>query len=260
MYHSISDDPEQKVPPYFKTHVSPARFAEQMSYLAENGWKTVTMGQAAAKLKQGGLPGGKTVAITFDDGFRSFFIHGHPILSRNKQTATMFLPSAYIKDGKEGRGSFKGLECMTWEEVRELAGQGIEFGSHTVNHPKLVELSDDAVGRELRDSKSVLEDRLGRPVPAFAYPFAFPSRQARFVERLNFWLGDAGYECCVTTEVGRVEAGDDMYRLKRLPVNSCDDREFFARKLEGCYDWIGSIQQLAKRLKARKELNSSRAH
>ena len=49
----------------------------------------------------------------------------------------MFLPTAFINPE---RRRFKERECMTWDEVRECRRGGIEFGSHTVNHPKLYEL------------------------------------------------------------------------------------------------------------------------
>jgi hypothetical protein len=53
----------------------------------------------------------------------------------------------------------------------------------------------------------------------------------------------------VTTEIGRVRAGDDPFRIKRLPANSLDDAEFFRAKLEGGYDWLGWPQALIKKLK-----------
>ena len=86
------------------------------------------------------------MAITFDDGFRDFHTQAWPILERHCFTATMFLPTAYIS---EQRRSFQSKECLTWEEVRELRANGVRFGSHTVNHPMLHDMTWDGILSEL---------------------------------------------------------------------------------------------------------------
>ncbi|MGZ4960937.1 MAG: hypothetical protein ACXWC8_00140, partial [Limisphaerales bacterium] len=59
-----------------------------------------------------------------------------------------------------------------------------------------------------------------------------------------------GYRCCLTTEVGRARPGDNVYRLKRLPVNTEDDVNLFRAKLEGGYDWLALPQAMVKRVKS----------
>src|SRR5205823_3517875 len=137
----------------------------------------------------------------------------------------------------------------TWDEVRELQRAGIEFGSHTVNHPKLVELDWAQVELETRNSKLEIEEHLGVPVTAFCYPYAFPQADVAFVNRFHQLLEKAGYESCVTTTVGRIGMGDDPFRLRRLPVNGADDAALFRAKLEGAYDWLTGPQALVKRIK-----------
>ncbi len=71
-------------------------------------------------------------------------------------------------------------------------------------------------------------------------------------------LVQAGYACCVTTELGRVRIGDDPYRLKRLPVNTLDDEALLRAKLEGGYDWLGFPQHLIKMVKKWRTLAKTR--
>jgi len=246
MFHSVSDDPENGVSPYFKTNTAPGVFRRQMRQLAGEGYKTMDLMQAVRLLSGGDRPPDKTVIVTFDDGLRDFYIHAFPALQEQGFTATVFLPTAFISDD---RRCFKNTECLTWSEVREMRARGIGFGSHTVNHPKLVELSRPQVEHELVESKAQIERHLGEPVKSFAFPYAFPQGHGVFARDFRDLLIQAGYACCVTTELGRVRIGDDPYRLKRLPINSLDDEALLRAKLEGGYDWLGLPQYLIKKIK-----------
>lgn len=266
MYHSISDDPEPSFSSYYKVCTSPQRFAEQMKWLADAGYRGVTLSEGLKELRkeesdkeQG--PGRETdsnrnpnsafkkqklVAITFDDGFRDFHTEAFPVLRQHGFTATMYLPTAFIGDERK---SFKGRECLTWAEIRGLQDAGIEFGSHTVSHPKLVELDWPQIELELNESKKTIEREVRRPIRSFAYPYAFPQASRDFAARFRTFLREAGYESCATTEIGPMRPGDDPLRTKRYPVNSCDDESLLLAKLAGAYDWMASLQRAAKALK-----------
>lgn len=249
MYHSISTDPEPGFSPYYKVCTSPRRFAEQMQWLADHGWRGVglTEGLVAIKaLKPGSVSREKLVGITFDDGFRDFLTEAFPVLQRHGFSATMYLPTNFIADSPR---PFKSRECLTWPEVDELHRAGIEFGSHTASHPELVCLDWPQIERELRDSRAAIESRLGSHVPAFAYPFAFPQADEKFATGFRETLRAAGYESCVTTEIGIVAPGDNPLELRRLPANDCDDPALFRAKLDGDYDWLRLPQRTFKAFK-----------
>src|SRR5205814_689506 len=148
--------------------------------------------------------------------------------------------------------SFLGRTCLTWSDVRELDAAGIRFGSHSVNHPVLQSLPVPELKSELSISKASIEDALGHGITSFAYPYAFPQEDRSFTQTLANLLGESGYWTCVTTIVGLVRPGDDLLRLNRLPVNSCDDCELFLAKVRGCYDWVGPVQRVARHLKLRR--------
>jgi peptidoglycan/xylan/chitin deacetylase (PgdA/CDA1 family) len=247
MYHSISDSAEDQVSPYYRTATSPRVFAEQMALLRAEGWQAVGVRSGRELLRRGANAAGKVVVVTFDDGFRDFHSQAFPVLRQHGFSATMFLPTAFI--GAQPL-AFKDRECLTWGEVRELRQAGIEFGSHTVNHPKLYELDAAQIRAELETSKAVIEQELGEPICSFAYPYAFPSADRSFVETFVRLLQDAGYESNVTTRIGRVRAGDDPFTLKRLPVNSADDGALFLAKIRGAYDWMTWPQDTLKKLKS----------
>ena len=261
MYHSIANDPEIGRSGYYKVCTTPTRFAEHMTWLAKNGYEGVTLGTGVAWLNSPQTGNGrKPVAITFDDGFRDFYTEAFPILQRHRFHATMYLPTGFIGDERQ---SFQSRDCLTWSEVSELHSAGIEFGSHTVTHPKLIEADWPQIGAELRDSKAAIEQRLRSTVTAFAYPYAFPQAQRDFVPRFCQTLKKAGYESCATTEVGRVRPGDSLLSLKRLPINEADDAPLLRAKLEGAYDWLAIPQASAKvvrKLASRRPIQTLQNH
>lgn len=251
MYHSISDDLEPGVRAYYRVCTGPQRFREQMQWLKTSGYRGVTLNDGLAWLNaergaRGANPKLRPVAITFDDGFRNFYTHAFPILREHGFSATMYLPTAFI--GSERR-SFKSQECLTWAEAKELLAGGIQFGSHTVRHPELVGLPWPDIRSEIIDSKAQIENMLGTPVKAFAYPYAFPQVRRDFVDRFKDLLMTGGYETCVTTQIGRHQPDADPLQIKRLPVNSSDDEELFQAKLAGGYDWLAFPQTAIKRIK-----------
>ena len=158
----------------------------------------------------------------------------------------MYLPTAFI--GSQ-RKKFLGKDCLTWDEVRALKSDGARFGSHTVNHPKLYQLSWPEIEKELRDSKSQIERELGTECGSFTYPYAFPQEDTVFTSRFAELLKRLGYHHCNTTVIGRLRSGDDVFKIKRLPANDCDDRALFTAKLAGNYDWMGRMQTTFRRLK-----------
>ena len=292
MYHSISDEPEDGVTPYYQTCTRPAVFARHMALLKSLGCRGVNLDDGLAWLQSSSRPhaahkplvsglrspmldvqcsalnvesssfppsalrpptsalgsltsdlSSRPVVLTFDDGFQDFHRAAFPILQQHRFGATVYLPTAFIG---ETPSQFKNRACLTWSEVRALHRAGIDFGSHTVHHPRLVDLDWAGIEDELRDSKTALEQRLGDSVKAFAYPYAFPQTNSAFARQLRMALGCAGYKSCVTTQIGRVRADDDPFRLRRLPVNSCDDDRLLKAKLEGDYDWLGLPQAMSK--------------
>ena len=246
MYHSVSDDLDHSTHPYFRTVTSPATFAAQVEALQGNGLQGITFGDALDRLG-GGLPGaldGKVV-MTFDDGFRDFLSHAHPVLARAGFGATVFLPSSFL-----GGCFLTGRNCLSPVEVRELAGLGVEFGSHSASHRRLVELPQGELRAELQGSRHAIEDVLGSGVDLFSYPYRFPEENIAFTTSLRELLLEVGYRGGVTTCIGTASRADDTLFLPRLPVNDCDDQRLLLAKVHGHYDWLRFGQRMRKRSRA----------
>ncbi len=266
MYHSISDEVE-KGHPYFWLNTPPEVFAGQMRYLQEHNYQVISLldalelvqkwkmsprqpsilGHPAVKAKRAGATNFKKkkhlqpqyVVLTFDDGFRDFYTEAFPVLKSRGYQATVFLPTGII-DGSVG--GLRDKQHLNWDQVRELHGSGVSFGSHTKNHRKLYEISREEIGRELRESRERLENQLRLPVRTFAYPYAFPQEDRNFIRRFTRELQNQGYRTAVTTSIGQAGPFSNPYCLKRLPVNKSDGGAKFQAKLEGDYNWLGYAQ------------------
>jgi len=277
MYHSISNDNESNVHPYYRINTSPDVFAKHINFLHENNYKVIGLDQAVKTLKSPdtNFPDHRTtyatqktqvtqqtllpnrpnepnkpnepifVVLTFDDGYQDFYTEAFPVLQNYDYTATVFLPTGFI----DNRKNLKGKNHLNWNEILELSDKGITFGSHTVTHPQLKFLKKEDIEFEIRQSKEEIENNLEKPVESFSYPFAFPEEDKEFTKHLKEILQKYGYKYGVSTRIGMTSKRDDIYFMKRIPVNSCDDIRFFEAKLKGGYDWLSAPQNWVKILK-----------
>ena len=112
-----------------------------------------------------------------------------------------------VEDRKEDRGLM-----LDWDEIKEMHDSGISFGSHTVTHPILSTLSIDRTKMEVYGSKKTIEEKLGIPAKAFAYP---NGGRGDFNEDIKTLVRRAGYVCGLTTLFGANSAGQDLFELRR---------------------------------------------
>jgi len=246
MYHSISENNENGVHPYYRINTSPYIFAQHMEFLYENNYSVISLQDVKKCFESREKISYKYVVITFDDGYNNFYTQAFPILQKYGFTATVFLPTGLI-DNKSLK--LKEKEHLSWDEVRELHSKDISFGSHTVSHPQLKRLKRDEIEKEMRKSKEDIEEKLGESIDSFSYPYKFPEEDREFIRYLGDLLQECGYKYGVSTRIGTTSKKDDIYFLKRVPVNSCDDILFFKTKLEGGYDWLYMAQYLFKTTK-----------
>jgi peptidoglycan/xylan/chitin deacetylase (PgdA/CDA1 family) len=124
-------------------------------------------------------------------------------------------------------------EPMTWDEVREAARGGIEFGAHTRTHPILSMLGGERdLSAEIAGSKRVVEEQLGRTVDHFCYP----NGSARdFTPAATQVVRDAGFRTATTTFPGLVLPAADVLRLRRIGVDPGLEERYFAECAAGMH-------------------------
>jgi peptidoglycan/xylan/chitin deacetylase (PgdA/CDA1 family) len=103
---------------------------------------------------------------------------------------------------------------------------GVAIGAHTVSHPSLAELDEDAERRELADSRQALEGVLGRRVDLLAYPFG---KSADVSARTLASAAAAGFRAAVTTQAAPVLPSTGRYAIPRLTAHEWDEAELVRR-------------------------------
>ncbi len=217
MYHSIGDNGL-----FFA--VTAADFDRQLAYLKKQGYRVIFLSQLVGRLTRRETIEDKTIALTFDDGYRDNYDMAWPILKKYDFPATIFMPTA-LMDGELGNSQGRPLPVMPVEQFKELAASGlVEFGSHTHSHSRLDKMSDTEFAKELAESKRILEDLTGRPIELFSYPRGY------WRESFIPLLEREGFKAAVTVDEGLINSAS-LYKLKRNLIYSAGGFGDFKGKL-----------------------------
>jgi peptidoglycan/xylan/chitin deacetylase (PgdA/CDA1 family) len=122
---------------------------------------------------------------------------------------------------------------LTWEDVRQLAGEGMEFGGHTKSHPILTTMPSDQSRKEILDSYERILREVGRPPIAFAYP---NGSVLDFDEQHELAVRAAGYSIAFSLNPGPTSLSEvrrEPMAIRRIYVGFQDDMPRFAAKLAG---------------------------
>jgi peptidoglycan/xylan/chitin deacetylase (PgdA/CDA1 family) len=174
----------------------------------------------------------KAIILSFDDGYSDIFVYAQDMFKRLSGRAMIFLVAGKIGLVNDWDSSCElaGKPLLGWEQIGELRKSGVEFGSHSLTHPDLTKLRSKELEREIKESKRILEERLGNPIDGFSYPFGL------FNNQVILALRNAGYKWAVTTSDSIWEGLGNPYRLRRISVSGVDPKWLLRIKLNGLYD------------------------
>lgn len=206
--------------------LAPERLRAQLRRLLAAGYEPATLSAALAA-----PPGARRLAVTFDDALCSVRTGALPVLDALGMPATIFACTGWVGRAEPMRIGYDRwlgteheheLRSLGWGELGELRARGWEIGSHTRTHPRLPELDDGALARELRESREAIERRLEAPCRALAYPHGACDG------RVAAAAAAAGYELACTATAGI--AATDPLRVPRVVVLREDGPARFALK------------------------------
>jgi len=241
--------------------VTPENFERQMRFLKEGGYQTLNTKDYIEIMNLQRTVPKKAVMITFDDGWLDNWVFAFPMLKRYGLKAVLFVVTSHIAEkGKRQRADMgpcpelpgheeckkkieSGLKeevMMSWEELKEMEGSGIiDVQSHTHTHRKLNRLYQDrkiimdVLIEELKTSKQIIEERLGKECSAVCWPYG--TYDEEYIKAAK----DAGYKIAFTTEKGINLSLTDPYRIKRLVIGNISPLQLRYKLFFYSKRWLG---------------------
>ncbi len=202
MYHHIWVLPDDATELDRTWSVSPEAFSEQMTYLAREGWHSVSPAELYAYLQEGAPLPPKAIIISMDDGYREVYDVALPVFQETGLRPVLFIISEHL-----GYSAY-----LSWEQLEELVTGGVTIGSHTMSHMDLRALGEADLRRELAGSRELLEQELGVTVDSFCYPYG--SYDARIIAAVEA----QGYTTAFTLNSSAYQSPDEPLRLNRLLI------------------------------------------
>jgi peptidoglycan/xylan/chitin deacetylase (PgdA/CDA1 family) len=208
-YHRIADDRATT------WTTSNRAFARQIRWLARH-FQIVSLAEAQRRIADGHNDR-PCVSITFDDGYAENCREAVPLLIRKRIPCTYFVTVANCLSGEPFTHDVAlghRFSPNDFEQLRAMAGAGIEIGVHGYDHADLGRVSDrDELERQMVFSRDVLQERLGRRLRYFAFPFG---QYVNLSSAAFQTARRAGYEAVCSAYGGYNFPGDDPFHLQRI--------------------------------------------
>ena len=223
LYHAVGEPVEIEWPP--SLILPSSLFEAHLQYLTQEGYKVVSVEELVSLLENGGNLD-KVIAMSFDDGYRNNHTDALPLLKKYNAKA-----SFYVVHRDIGKTIY-----MDNDRLLDLLSNGMEIGSHTINHAPLALIDPKYLPWEVGSAKKFIEKNLdGYILKGIAYPNGgYNAKVIEAVKEYKFTYGLTG-KVGANTHQSFQKA---PYELQRISiVDDGNGLEGFKRRLERAYLW-----------------------
>lgn len=205
-HHFVEENPANSA------EMTDTDFKKQIEYLYENNYNVISKAQFIEHKEKNSFPE-KSILLTFDDGYYSFYEYAYPILKQYDFPAIVF-PIISSMPGLEKQPVYS--DRLSFADMIALNNDTpiINFGSHSYNlhyfedekpaiYPLNSECTDEyncRIRRDLRLSRDLIEDQLDKTheLSSLAWPYGYYTEEAEKIAKdlgyeLIFKLGDRPY-------------------------------------------------------------------
>jgi peptidoglycan/xylan/chitin deacetylase (PgdA/CDA1 family) len=206
LYHHVDDTTPAS------TSIRRDEFAAQLEYLERENYAVMPLLGLIEALEAGREVPERSVAITFDDAYRTVLTGAVPALEARGWPFTVFVNTRGIDDGYAA--------YMSWDELRQIGDRGATIGNHSLSHPHLVRREPDEtedawrrrVAAEIQGAQVRLEHEVGDYLlPIFAYPYG------EYTPQIKSLVSDAGLYG-LGQQSGAIGPRSDFLALPRYPI------------------------------------------
>lgn len=135
-YHEVTSEKDSLIPNYA---VTTQEFERHLAWLKKNGYHFININQLLAAQKGQTALSPKSVLLTFDDGYESFYQHVYPILKQQNIPALLAVVGAWLEPQTNQKVHFGDVEVarqkmLTWDQLKTMQKSGlVEVASHSYN-------------------------------------------------------------------------------------------------------------------------------
>ncbi len=185
----------------------------------------------------------RTVLITFDDGFKSFFHRAWPILKDYGYSASLFIVTGKIGLMNDWE-SKNYLSLLNEKEITRLWREGLELGAHSHLHQNLPKLNPKELAKEVISSRHP-EGMPEVKLHYFSYPYGY------FNQEVKNEVEETGFLAAFSVQHG----GKDLFEIRRVPIYRHDSFFTFRFKVSGYYFLVFDLVRklIPKRFKSKNE-------
>ena len=225
MYHAIGRRRERAS----RYVVPPGTFLRQMQMIRRSGRPTISLDAYAQQRHAHQLPPAGAIIVTLDDGYADNAL-ANRIVNETLIPATIFLTTGMIGDRNrwDAAGILHDRPLLTWNAIRKMHRDGMAFGCHSQHHPRLDQIDETVLAKEVQGSARDFERELGVAPTTFAYPYGDHDATVRASVR------DAGFAVACAGVKGKNSPATDWLALRRTEVRGTYGRLRFAIVL-----WLG---------------------
>ena len=201
VYHRFGDER------YPSTNIRTEVFREQLAYLKQNNFIVWTMGMAVNAIRNGDVVPPRTVVLTIDDGYRSFYENGMPLLEEFGYPATLYITTANV-----GNPDF-----LNWQQILESQQRGIEIGNHSHSHGHFLDADSDEERKslfisDLVTAQTLFNEHLDYTPVLYSYPYG------EYDDVLEAVLEEAAYISAAAQYSGVLFKESNLFEIPRFPM------------------------------------------
>ena len=204
MYHYVSNPPHDSDVYRLDLSVTPANFRQQLQWLKDHDYQSITPDDMAAALLHGRRLPDRPMLLTFDDGYADAYDNAFPLLREFGFKGTFFIVTSWLDENRPG--------YLTWAQVKDMTDAGMSIQSHSRTHHDMRNHDHDWLVYEILGPMQTIEAHTGARPMFFCYP------AGDFDLNVVRELRAAGVVAAFMTNDGTYDYSDDMLRLPRVRI------------------------------------------
>ena len=199
LFHSFGDDNQPDI------NIGTEQLDNLINYIKNNNFNVIPLAQAVEIIQNGGKLPNKSVVITIDDAFKSVYTVAYPKFKQAGFPFTLFVSSGKVNDNNSA--------YLNWNEIIEMASNGVDIQAHTVNHSHMTK-------KEIKENHNEIDSNINdiikntniKPI-YFAYPYGEANQEIiEMVKSKNIVAGFSQHS-------GVYNNTSDQYYIPRFPIN-----------------------------------------